>query len=624
MDKNIAQILSLPEEAEKILIGTLYDISVDDGKNNDLNIPDEWTLERFMEAGLTRDIQAEDMGSIQYPCKINERVVLSEELALNLDNIAVSYQATKKQGCLLPINYTLSTIDSLYIKEKDVWNLIEFKNGNWTVQDIEKKVNGTLRLLGDLELLDSNAILTTNREEQIIEVRELNLKAKLENELGFCASSEFYKNRVSLYIVYTSRLRKAREFLELCSQRNRYSDMEKVLKQSRIFEKRIVSPIVEMGYAQINILATYLLRATTENQFYAVYHNVGIMYERVKRINGVSYQKYFTLLKEIPHFISEIPKFLSRKSRMLFSDNMSPDEFLMQFAIYSIRHTKEEDMPECEVDEYDTVVGLLDSILQKDYSEYASQCRNIVLQFGKLLCEDKKQLDSVYSENFADELQSLINTDFYEAVGRILLIQRVTNKRGCYRLNRRQQEELVRNILHVKAEDLEFLLDNVDNNMESLLKFTALKSYFSRKYACFWNPEQDDYLHMCRQIFYVKELYDEKQPSGESIQELNTQKQNRQKIRTYGCFGTLLHSLMKGEPTACFQENLREKVNRIEKRILAGKSRMEIQPLQMAVQGILSSETIALQQLKYLFEGSVFQKVAGCKGEDFDSVIGSG
>ncbi|MCI9319837.1 MAG: hypothetical protein HFH05_07135 [Lachnospiraceae bacterium] len=51
---------------------------------------------------------------------------------------------------------------------------------------------------------------------------------------------------------------------------------------------------------------------------------------------------------------------------------------------------------------------------------------------------------------------------------------------------------------------------------------------------------------------------------------------------------------------------------------------MEIQPLQMAVQGILSSETIALQQLKYLFEGSVFQKVAGCKGEDFDSVIGSG
>ena len=105
MDKNIAQILSLPEEAEKILIGTLYDISVDDGKNNDLNIPDEWTLERFMEAGLTRDIQ-EEMGFIQYPCKINERVVLSEELALNLDNIAVSYQATKKQGCLLPINYS--------------------------------------------------------------------------------------------------------------------------------------------------------------------------------------------------------------------------------------------------------------------------------------------------------------------------------------------------------------------------------------------------------------------------------------------------------------------------------------------------------------------------------------
>lgn len=237
------------------------------------------------------------------------------------------------------------------------------------------------------------------------------------------------------------------------------------------------------------------------------------------------------------------------------------------------------------------------------------------------MCEDKKQLDSVYSEKFADELQSLTNTDFYEALGRILLIQRLTNKRGCYRLSRRQQEELVGSILHVNAEDVESVLDVVDNNMESLLKFTALKTYFSRKYACFWNPEQDGYMHMCRQIYYIKELYDEKQPAGESIHELNTQKQSGQKIRTYGCFGTLLHFLMKEEPSEGFQEKVREKVNRIEKGILAGKSRMEIQPLQMAVQGIISGETIALQQLKYFFEGSVFQKVVGCKGEDFDSVM---
>lgn len=99
----------------------------------------------------------------------------------------------------------------------------------------------------------------------------------------------------------------------------------------------------EMGYESVHILVAYLLQATMENHYYPVYHNVGIMYERVRKIKGASYQGDLALLKGILSFVSEIPKFLSKKRRILFSGNMSSDEFLMQLARYS---TKEEDMPE--------------------------------------------------------------------------------------------------------------------------------------------------------------------------------------------------------------------------------------------------------------------------------------
>lgn len=49
---------------------------------------------------------------------------------------------------------------------------------------------------------------------------------------------------------------------------------------------------------------------------------------------------------------------------------------------------------------------------------------------------------------------------------------------------------------------------------------------------------------------------------------------------------------------------------------------MELQPLQMAVQETISGELMTLRQLKYLFEGSVFQKVVGVKGEDFENIMG--
>lgn len=212
MDKNIVQVLNLPDDVADILTGTLYDISIDDGNNNNIKIPDAWTLERFIEAGIIRNISEDEIETIQYPYIAYEHVVFSDELALNLDNIASSYQETKKRSRVIQINDTLSTIDSLYIGERDVWYLLEFKNGDWNFRDIEKKVYETLHLLGDLEKLDKNAVITTNRDKHMVEVENLNLKSRLVKELGFEATSEFYKNKMHLYIVYADHVRKAKSF----------------------------------------------------------------------------------------------------------------------------------------------------------------------------------------------------------------------------------------------------------------------------------------------------------------------------------------------------------------------------------------------------------------------------
>ncbi|HBA47258.1 MAG TPA: hypothetical protein DDY31_19940 [Lachnospiraceae bacterium] len=225
MEKNIAQILGMPKDVEKILVGTLYELSADDGGNNDIEISDEWTLKRFIEAGFIRGIRENEIEKIQYPYAVNEHVVFSDEPALNLDNLAASYQATKRRNSVIQVNDTLSTIDALAIRGKDAWYLFEFKNGEWNVRDIEKKINGTIRLLGDLERLDNDAVITTNRDEHAVKVRNLNLKAKLENEMGFRADSAFYKSRMSFYIVYTDNIKKAKEFIlhtvVICSNQQR-------------------------------------------------------------------------------------------------------------------------------------------------------------------------------------------------------------------------------------------------------------------------------------------------------------------------------------------------------------------------------------------------------------------
>lgn len=125
MKNRICTKLQLPDEIEKYFIGTFYDISVDDGGKNVIEVLDEETEEHMISAGLIRDICEGE-----YPKKIVQHMVLSDEKALNLDNLAASYAATQQYVDCMRQNCMLSTVDALYVDAKKECYFIEFKMVN--------------------------------------------------------------------------------------------------------------------------------------------------------------------------------------------------------------------------------------------------------------------------------------------------------------------------------------------------------------------------------------------------------------------------------------------------------------------------------------------------------------
>lgn len=410
--------------------------------------------------------------------------------------------------------------------------------------------------------------------------------------------------------LYTDNIRKSRKFLEFCTLKNQYAKMNKIFEQYKVFERGAVIPRIDTGYKFVDILGTYLLEAASNNQYYLIYCRIGNMLERFERIDKVSDKKYLEALKRIPVFMFKFSDMLTDK-RSLFSESMSPDEFMRQLAVYSIRHVKEEELPECGLDAYDIVKGLLDTVMKGENSGYIPEGAELIKLFGKLLHSDKNKLESICSDEFVSEIESLMAADFNEALGRLLLIQRITDEKGCYNLNRSQQGALVQNILHMNTTETESLLNIVNDDMKLFMQFVALKAYTQKRYTCFWNTQKDVYLYMCRQIYYIQQLYEKKAVSGDK----------GQKTRTYGCFGSLLKEMGEQVPSKEFQKKLKEKVELIEKKILMGESRLEIHPLETAVQGMIGRKSMTIQQLKYSFEGSVFKKVDGCRAEDFERTV---
>ncbi|MDE7046289.1 MAG: hypothetical protein K2O97_15060 [Acetatifactor sp.] len=100
MDKNIVQVLNLSDDVADILTGTLYDISIDDGKNNSIKIPDKWTLRRFVEAGIIRDIK-EAHCSVLW--KVTEpRQTFGKTLRIELNELSGKYWQEDQGGRFNP------------------------------------------------------------------------------------------------------------------------------------------------------------------------------------------------------------------------------------------------------------------------------------------------------------------------------------------------------------------------------------------------------------------------------------------------------------------------------------------------------------------------------------------
>ena len=138
---NILEDLGLSPEVEKYLVSTFKELSVDDCSRNDIELKNEWELERFEEAGFIDKTEDEYK---EFPFKVHQYVVTSQVKAIDLDNVAASYNATIRERDILRTNECIGSTDALYINNDKIdncWYLIEFKNGEWDYKDIKEKAS---------------------------------------------------------------------------------------------------------------------------------------------------------------------------------------------------------------------------------------------------------------------------------------------------------------------------------------------------------------------------------------------------------------------------------------------------------------------------------------------------
>ena len=147
-------------------------------------------------------------------------MVLSDEKALNLDNLAASYAATQQYVDCMRQNCMLSTVDALYVDAKKECYFIEFKNGEWTENDISKKVYESKTLLKNLQLMDVEAVITDNRTTDKKKVDNLYISERIANYSGIDGTDEFYKKKVYLVVVYNEGKKVAEEYAKFCSKRD--------------------------------------------------------------------------------------------------------------------------------------------------------------------------------------------------------------------------------------------------------------------------------------------------------------------------------------------------------------------------------------------------------------------
>lgn len=598
MGEEIKDILKLPSQIESILIDSLYNLSADDGGKNNIEIKDEWELKKFMEAGLLCFPSDHNLQEINYPYSMVIHIVTSQDIALNMDSIGESYNATKNSKSVLNEYQKLSTVDAIYITGKE-WYFIEFKNGDWDYKDIEKKVYATQHILGDLSVIDNDAVITSNRSSKKYNIKQLKLFQKLKEKFGFEPINDFYKQRAHLMIVYSGKDNILKKLSKLCKRKNEFQDMHKTLQKYLNISKFEKVPMVKVdfGYSKVNEWIAYLLNTKSTNNYLGIFENIEKMYDRIREINNGN-SKLVKKLKQLPEKSELIVQMLA-EIKVENGGMVNEEEFARILAAESVYPAKYR-WGDNNKDIYDKLSELLD-LLKCDNFDELNRMSEQVNEISRCLYgnNNKKMLFplKLTPKNINEFLFNVNEKE--DMIGKIILVQRLMKKKQSMDIQAEQKKQLLVNILKMEEYEAGQVADATELNMPLFFAFIAQWAYCNDKYTFKGDSNEEVYYHVIRQI--------------NNLSELNKKRQDEK----YGKFGKYIDYRVKNNPTCTLESELK----RINKEILLGNDLKEMYPMEIAVIKLIPDDDIRIRKLKNTFQGSLLKSVKGCKSVDFKEEI---
>ncbi len=605
METEIRKGLQLPENVEKYLIGTFYDICVDDGGKHKIQIADKWMEKRLAEAGFIKTTGTAKC----YPMEVDEHMVLSEEEAVNLDNVAASYAATLSRVDCMRENAILSTTDAFFRNTEGNCYLIEFKNGDWKKEDIKQKVYESRTLLDNLKELDEQAVITGNRRSEKVEVNELRLSDKMHTYFGIDGTNAFYKEKVQLLVVYSGGLNIVRKYQLLCSRKDRYSWMQEKLDEfgvGRIERKIKGEEQLQFGYSAINKLGALLLSADSANRNVDRFDAVIQMFDRIEEIEQrkPKQKKICEVLDTYPGMINYLYHRLydgEKKANCYINDKckgvLNTDNFLKLTAYMSLEKMFV-DVDRQEKDDFTVVEEFISKLSDSVKDKFLANINEIWSENRKLPEKIVREKKLFAEDSFCDMEQLLKNENYEEAVRRSIFIRRVASAHEMKKFEDDTDCALIKNICKVEPKDAEQVVQATKDNTKHRMILFAIWSYLCDEADIRETVPNDSYRHILRQMKYLEELESEKY--GRFVARIND--------KTKHLLGEEKKQRVNGE-----KEKIRQE-------IISGKELREMLALQMMVAYTISNEDGKIRKLKTELAGAVLKGVTGCKAIDFAKI----
>lgn len=613
MKGTIREKLALPENVQKYLIGTLYDISVDDSNNkdngkvkDDNEISNKWVEERLAEAGFI-----EKTTETNYPKKVHEHVVLSKTEAINLDNIAASYAATLRREDPMRANVTLSTVDAFYTNEKGTSYFIEFKNGKWEKGDIKGKVFESRALLDDIKVLDKYAIVTSNREKDSEEVENLNLSEKFKAYCGLDGSADFYKKHVQLLVVYSGKEHAIKSYIALCEKRDNYEQIERRLQKADFpFLRKILikSPKVDFGYETINCLAKLLITTDSKEDNFMRFSETMTMLERMNGIeeNDKKIKKACEQLDRHPELMKLIydkmykgdkkaERFLKQCGK---KETLNPQIFLQIAAKMSVREGRSLEFG--KKDDFNIIIEIVEHSETVKEKKFCEIIEGLYKEIEGVLPELEIQKESICDANFTNLKTLAEQGDYEEFIKRTCFIYRMIYDNSVKETEEKYKIELLKNICGIEEDFANRLAKASEGKEKVFTHMVLLWNYLYKDSSIRDDVEKDIYVHMVRQIEYLYAL--------------NNGHRDKQK---YGPFAKRINNKTKHLKGEDKQKKIIEEAKKIESEIMKGKGIHEIMPLQGIIKLTISGEERKIRELRAILKGTVLLDVRGCKAVDF-------